>query len=175
MGGQGYVSDLERKHKAVEGMLKLDGAWRFDSPGEIRGEVVDGFFDLISRVASQGDRKVILEHFKRYFASAAGKATNISSSTSWAESDLRDYMRHAADNAPLFIEAFYDACGDLNAVQPDITIPDVGRINRVLTENKAGYEIRLPELVATSIHTPIAVPERAPPWTSRPRSSFSNP
>ena len=66
--------------------------------------------DLIMKVATQGDRQEVLEDFKGYFCSATGAAHSRSSSASWAETDLWTYARVAATNAPLFIEAFYDAC-----------------------------------------------------------------
>jgi hypothetical protein len=71
-------------------------------------------------------------------------------------------MDKAANNAPLFIEAFYDGCNDLHERDPDIVVPDVARINRVLSENSAGFEIRLPDLVFGNLQPPISVPERPP-------------
>jgi hypothetical protein len=47
-------------------MLKFTGAWRFDPPGIISTGVVNEFSDLIGRIATQGDRQDILEHFKAY-------------------------------------------------------------------------------------------------------------
>jgi len=102
----------------------------------------------------------MLEHFKGYFAGASGTTSSWSSSESWADSDLDSYMRHAADNAPLFIEAFYDACESLRSRHPDFALPDVARINRVLAENDAGYEIQPPHLIARNAPAAIAVPER---------------
>ena len=143
-------------------MLKFDGAWRFDSPGEIAPGVIGSFYDLINRIAAQADRKSILEYFKSYFANAAGLTYYRSSDIRWAESDLRDYMNQAGSNAPLFIETFYDACEALHARNPEITVPDVARINRVLFENDAGYEIRPPDLISNNLPEPIQVPERLP-------------
>jgi len=142
-------------------MLHFDGAWRFDTPGPIAPEACNAFGELISRIVAQGDRNALLEHFKSHFAGAAGVPHNVSSSPSWAESDLQDLIRHASDNAPLFIEAFYNACEGLRQRNPQMGLPSVERINRVLAENAAGYEIRLPNLVATGTHVPITVPERA--------------
>ena len=68
----------------------------------------------------------------------------------------------ASDNAPLFIEAFYDACEILRIQNPDLVLPDVAKINRVLIEHKAGYEIQPPDLVARNPQAPIIVPERSP-------------
>lgn len=142
-------------------MLKFNGEWRFDSPGEIPIGVINAFSDLIGKVASQADRRqVVLEHFKSYFANAMGTASSWSSNESWAESDLDNYMRRAADNAPLFIEAFFDACEALKASDPDYTLPDVARLNRVLFDNEAGYEIQVPNLVPRNPQAVIAVAER---------------
>jgi hypothetical protein len=60
-------------------MLKFNDAWRFDSPGLIPPGVVQGFSDLMRKIVSQGDRHRLLEHFKGYFAAAAGFTSNWSS------------------------------------------------------------------------------------------------
>jgi len=75
---------------------------------------------------------------------------------SWAWSDLNDAMFRASDNAPLFIEAFYDACAECRDM--GLAVPDIGLINRVLAEEDAGYEIRPPHLIATKAYAPIEVP-----------------
>jgi hypothetical protein len=141
-------------------MLNFNGAWRFDSPGPIPDGVHNSFFELIGKIATQANRQRILEHFKSYFASAAGISSSWSSSESWAESDLQGYMGHAAANAPMFIEAFYDACASLANGNPPTSVPDLGRINRILFENAAGFQIQPPDLVSTNIQAHIAVPER---------------
>jgi hypothetical protein len=139
-------------------MLKFNGGWRFDSPGPIPNGVVWDFSELIGKIAAQGDQQPILEHFKQYFAGAAGTASGWSSSASWAQTDLDNYMRQAAENAPLFIEAFYDACG---TVEKDIAVPDVSVMNRVLAKHKSGYEIQPPDLFGTdNLVTAIAVEEK---------------
>ena len=83
-------------------------------------------------------------------------------------------MRRAVANAPLFIEAFYDACEALRKKHPTFAVPDVTRINRVLFENEAGYEIQPPDLISRSPQAPIIVPERTASLTSRPRKSSKN-
>ncbi|WP_156667141.1 hypothetical protein [Rhizobium bangladeshense] len=109
-------------------------------------------------MAAQGNRWAILEHFKRYFAGACGSTANRSSSESWAESDLNNLIWQAADNAPLFVEAFYEGCEALRG--DNFTLPEVSCINRILADHQAGFEIRLPAIVAAGIHKPIPVPER---------------
>jgi hypothetical protein len=118
-------------------------------------EAVIEFETLVGKVAAQGNRWAILEHFKRYFAALAAVR---SSFQSWAESDLNNLIWHAADNAPLFIEAFYEGCEALRG--DDFTLPEVGRINRILADHQAGFEIRLPAIVAVGNHKPVPVPER---------------
>jgi len=143
-------------------MLKFDKQWRFDSPGDISSPVITAFQDFIGIIANQGSRRDTLEHFKSYFASAAGISSSWSSSESWAESDLYDYMQRAAVNAPLFIEAFYDGCESMRKAEPDYAIPDITRINRVLADNRTGYKIEPPHLRSVNASEAIPVPQRAP-------------
>ena len=127
-------------------MLNFDGRWRFETPGPIPVTVVHKFSEFISHVATQGDRWQILEHFKVFFAGAAGRTSTGSSSLSWADSDLTGYMHDAAENCLMFVEAFYDGCNSLQNKNSMLGIPDVALINRVLRENKGGLEIRPPDL-----------------------------
>lgn len=143
-------------------MLKFSGAWRFDTPGPIADGVSPDFSRLIGKVAAQGSRQAILEHFKDFFAGAAGSTCSWSSSASWAESDLDSYMSDAAANAPLFIEAFYDACEALRRSHPDYAVPDVSLINRVLASRDAGYQIQPPDLVSQNPQEAIEVPQEPP-------------
>ena len=77
-------------------MLNFHGTWRFDSPGEIPYGVVNAFSDLIGRIAAQGNRQQILEHFKSDFGDACGTSASWSSSASCGETDLHAYMQDAA-------------------------------------------------------------------------------
>lgn len=143
-------------------MLKFNGAWRFDSPGKIQDGVAEGFSNLIGLIANQGNRKDILELFKLYFARAEGSVAYLSTSVSWAETDLDACMVRVAENAPLFIEAFYDACSNLQKIYPEITVPDVAKMNRVLGEHKASYMICPPDLVCRDVQESIRIEERMP-------------
>jgi hypothetical protein len=134
--------------------MKMEPSWRFDTPGPMPLDAVRGFETLIDKVVTQGNRWSLLEHFKSHFGGSGS-----SSSESWAESDLNRLVGQAAENAPLFIEAFYEACEALRG-DGSIAVPDVGRMNRVLQEHGVGYEIRPPDLIAVGLHKPIAVPER---------------
>jgi hypothetical protein len=128
-------------------MLKFaNSSWRFDSPGRIPRGVADEFSRLIGQIAGPGDTQSILERFKSGFASAAGsESTMWSSSVSWARTDLETYMDQAGANAPLFIEAFYEACESLRSENVDV--PDLALINRILVNHEAEYEVRPPNLI----------------------------
>ncbi len=138
-------------------MLRFNSAWRFTTPGKIPQEVVSEFSCLIGKIAAQGARQAVLEHFKRFFAGAAGTTSSWSSSESWAESDLDSYMNEAAMNAPLFVEAFYDACESLSRAHPEHGLPDLAMINRVLAIHNAGYQIHPPQLIAQNAPSVIEV------------------
>jgi hypothetical protein len=141
-------------------VLKFNGAWRFNSPGKIAEGVHDDFFNLVGKIVGQGPRQRLLEHFKGYFASAAGSTSSWSSSESWASTDLHRYMSDAAENAPLFIEAFYDACKSLANSNADLVVPDFEMINQILSRHNAGFEIQPPELLSRNPAAAITVQEQ---------------
>lgn len=125
-------------------MLDFPMEWRFESPGPTPSAIVDEFSTLIGKM-SVVEPKRVFEDFKKLFASAAGRPYYASSGIGWAESDLNEYMRDAAGNAPLFIEAFYGGCEAQRAAGRPV--PDVGYINRILSTYNSGYEIRPPHLI----------------------------
>ncbi len=143
-------------------MLQFDGNWRFDSPGPIEPAVQEAFRDLINRICGQGQRKSIPEHFKARFCAAGGAEYGPSTNERFASEDLDRDMTRAGDNAPIFIETFWGACQELRARNPTMVIPDAGRINRILADADAGYQLDPPMLIATRVHIPIIVPD-APP------------
>lgn len=139
-------------------MLNFNPSWRLVSPGPIARGVITEFGTLIRRVAgSYENRKPIIEHYKRYFADAAGRPHHDSSSLDWAESDLSEYMQDAGSNAPLFIEAFYDAGQALVRRNESIVVPDVGMINHFLNAHDAGFDLAPPQLFARKAHPMVAV------------------
>jgi hypothetical protein len=148
-------------------MLKFNSGWRFDSPGEIPVGVINEFSSLIGKIAAQGERQRILEHFKSYFAGAAGTTSSWSSNCGWAETDLQNYMEQAAHNAPLFIEAFWDACEAIHQKSQSIAVPELSRINRILQEHSSGYHIQPPDLVSHNYHQNIVVSAPAKSFTEQ--------
>ena len=143
-------------------MLKFNPDWEYESPGPIPASVRHEFFQVINRLAGKGNRKATLEHFKKNFASAAGNSYQSSSDASWASSDLERDMDDAMANAARFIDAFYSACVTLRDADPDMPTPDANRINRILAQGEAGYQIVDGRLEATTVHTPVAVPQKLP-------------
>lgn len=134
-------------------MLNFDPSWRLVSPGKIVPTVINEFAGFIRRVAGQhGNRQHIIEHYKGYFADAANRPHHHSSSLSWAESDLNTYMYDAGENAPLFLEAFFDAGEALKNLHEGIVVPDVTMINHVLSKHDAGYELNPPQLPGRDKH-----------------------
>jgi hypothetical protein len=139
-------------------VLKFKGSWRFMPPPDgkwnnqtIPSSALDDFYNLIAKTTTQGNRQKILEHFKGAFCTAIGIQHVWSSSESWSETDLRDYMERATNNAPLFLEAFYDACISLVEQNPDFFAPNAEIINNVCVQHNIGYEIRPPELILREI------------------------
>jgi len=132
-------------------LLTFDPSWRFQPPPDglyknsaIPSEAIWEFDSLIGKIATQGTRWDILEHFKGAFSRAVGQTHFPSSSESWAESDLLSVMSQAAQNAPLFLEAFYEACEALR--QRGLFCPDASMINEVCREHDVGYELNPPAL-----------------------------
>ena len=133
--------------------LKFPGAWRFEAPADgtfvnraMPPDAVAEFSTLIDRIPAPNGRWAMLEHFKHHFG-----ASSSSSSESWAQSDLMRVMDSAAENAPLFIEYFYDACESLRNKSDDWFVPDTSYVNAILAKYNIGYEVRPPDLIARDL------------------------
>jgi hypothetical protein len=124
-------------------------------------KAVSEFDDLIGKIAAQGDRRDLFEHFKGYFCGAIGAAHFWSSNESWAYTDLLKYMEEAARNPALFVEAFYDACEALRG-EAKYEIPGVDVMNEVLREHEVHLEIRPPRLVRLESVARVPAPEPPP-------------
>ena len=117
---------------------------------------------MIGKIAAQGDRRALLEHFKGYFCGVIGAAHYWSSDEGWAYTDLMRYMGEAANSPELFMEAFYDACEALRA-DNRYEVPSVELMNEILREHHVLLEIRPPNLI--KVATGAKVPHPAPPPT----------
>lgn len=155
--------------------LHFDPAWRFTPPSDgkfsnssMPRSAVDECIAMILQVAKQRSQfalqpydQSVLEHFKWYFCVASGTTHVRSSSASWAEMDLRQDAYRASDNAPLFIEAFYDACESFP--DQDILVPNVDMMNAVLSKHDIGFVIHPPDLILKETEAPlVAVKETVP-------------
>ena len=142
--------------------LQFNAPWRFEPPtGDVPTALINEFSTLIAKIATQRPEQATLEHFKSYFARAAGTTASWSSSAGWAESDLHSYMQQASSNAPLFIEAFFDGCETLRSAGADV--PSVHLINRLISQADVPYQIDPPKLVFTGQGVaPVAVQYSTP-------------
>jgi hypothetical protein len=70
-------------------------------------------------------------------------------------------MANAAYNAPLFVEAFYDACQDMETRRPGVS-PPLSLVNQLLAVHETGFQIRPPDLVATRTFADVSVEISAP-------------
>ena len=145
--------------------LRFPGSWRFTPPADgnfvnkaMPPQAVGEFSTLIDRIPAPKGRWGMIEHFKQRFGGGSS-----SSSESWAQTDLMRLMDSAAENAPLFIEFFYDACESLRERADGWFVPDASFINAILSRHNVGYEIQPPDLVARELGGPtIAVQVSVP-------------
>ncbi len=119
------------------------------------------FEDLIGKIAAQGNRRSLLEHFKGYFCGANGAPHHWSSDEGWAHTDLMRAMKEAAQNPALFIEAFYDGCEALRA-EGKYEIPSVELMNEVLHEHGVLFGIQPPRLIRMGTVARVTAPEPPP-------------
>ena len=151
-------------------VLKFTNTWRLHPPEDgvyvnkaLPREAAEEFLGLATKVATQGSRQGVLEHFKSFTAAAAGVTHSRSSNEQWAAADLERNLMSAAENAPAFIEAFFDACASLIRRNPDWWVPDQELINSVLHKHNVGYEVRYPNLIALESAAPAVPVPKAPP------------
>lgn len=146
--------------------LKFPGKWRFEPPADgefttaaIPDRAIDDFAEAVDKLAPQADRWDTLELFKSYFVEAAGGTHWRSSALVFARHDLIRDARLAAKNAPLFIEAFYDACRAFEGDDEDSYAPDAAAINRLLKKHGIGYEIKGERLELRGAAQPLVAVE----------------
>lgn len=81
------------------------------------------------------------------FSEAMGLPVYRSSSLYFAPGDARAAMDSAAENAPVFISAFYETCEQIKQQLGARTAPSVQVMNRLLEMHGLGYVITPPNLV----------------------------
>ncbi len=144
-------------------MLEFEPRWRFQPPPDgqylnnaIPREAIAEIRSHFRKVTTQGNRWDIIEHFKTAFCRATGTSDVRSSNESWAEVDLMNLMAEASGNAPLFIEALYDACEELRAKK--LFAPDTVMINEICERHGIGYLLRPPKLILRDSLEARAIP-----------------
>lgn len=121
--------------------LNFPDEWRFNEglgrmPQAAFGELIG----LVEKVAAQApSSKAVYEIFKARFGSSS-----MSSTESWAHSDMVDAMSGGDRNVPEFLEAYWSAMED---VSDDVATPSAERINGVLRKHGVGYALYPPRLV----------------------------
>jgi hypothetical protein len=95
--------------------------------GKIPPDVFDAFFSFVNVTARGSDPEEIYWIFRREF-------------------NIREAMRRAMDNAPVFIDAFYKACAEVTEKFGAEKAPSVLTINQLLQKHNIGYVIEPPEL-----------------------------
>lgn len=132
----------------------MPSAWRYQSPGAMPLAAVNAFNDLVHTIAGQSDSSwAIFELFKARFSGGYSRSSN----ESWAISDLQSAMSAAADNAPVFIDAFWNGCEQVQSAYQGIGLPGADVVNQLLYEHGVPYEVRPPALLARHPQTAIAV------------------
>ena len=142
--------------------LHFSGRWRFEPPSDteyilsqVPQPAVEDFVELVRRLAPQADRWDTLELFKRHFVESTGATHWRSSAVVFAEHDLLRDAQAAAANAPLFVEAFFDACRAFEGGDPNRYAPDADRINTVLARHNIGFEIQGDQLILRGTEPPL--------------------
>ncbi|HKD81210.1 MAG TPA: hypothetical protein VKH81_16055 [Candidatus Angelobacter sp.] len=142
-----------RGEAAIAQELTFDFAWVLLPPADgayintsIPTEVVDEFFTFAKRTAERGDAEEIYYLFRGAFSEAVGKPRYRSSALYFAPLDAKFAMESAANNAPVFIAAFYRACSQIAEQFGTNKAPDVATINRLLEKHRIGYVIDPPTL-----------------------------
>ncbi len=150
-------------------MLNFNPQWRLQPPmndglhhGEIPGEAVEEFIQLIRAIALGERRKATWEHFKRRFSGPARREFWASTNSDYAEQDGAEYIRSSAQNPLIFIEAFYDAWTELSQQHPQQIPEIVEPINSIFARFGIGYRLAPPYLEVVGQPPPlllVALPE----------------
>ena len=157
-------------------MLKFPVDWRFSPPPAAAGgvsmlspEAAARFRVMVLQVAGIcSDRWQALERFKTHFLRVTGERDVMSTSESWAETDLLTAMQAATGNPATYVEALVES---MSAVADlcDNNIPSEHTINAVLAESGLGFRLQGDSLKPLEAHAvPPPLPATPPPKYSRP-------
>lgn len=134
--------------------LRYPSEWKFAGPDEIPAlpAVLAGkFFGLLTDIASSAeDEWSEIERFKRKFG-----ATNRSSDSGWAESDLSSAMQSRAENSVNFIDSLWLAFED--AQGRGLKTPSTKQVNARLLEHGVPFQIQDGEIQRVHADAAISV------------------
>lgn len=134
--------------------LNFDIAWELTPPqdstyinSKVPPDAVENFFGILTRAANRtGDPEEVYYIIRSQFSEAMGLPIYRSSSLYFAPGDARAAMDTAAENAPVFISAFYETCEQIRQQFGSRTAPSVPVMNRLLEMHRLGYVIAPPDL-----------------------------
>lgn len=135
--------------------LTFDIAWELTPPqdgtyinSKIPPDALENFFGILTRAANRtDDPEEVYYIIRAEFNEAMGLPVYRSSSLYFAPGDAKSAMNRAAENAPVFISAFYGACKQIKKQFGSKTAPSVPVMNRLLEMHRLGYVIAPPNLV----------------------------
>ncbi|MFP2929487.1 serine/threonine protein kinase [Pyxidicoccus sp. 3LG] len=122
--------------------LNFPADWRF-AKGiyNVPEEAKNAFEALFTKIASSSpNAKAVYEMVKRRFG-----MPGLSSSESWAQSDMETAMRSLMDSAPEFAEAIWLSIQDLR--EAGRAVPSLAVVNQMFTKTGLGFIVDPPRLV----------------------------
>jgi len=124
--------------------LKFPAEWRFEGIGlEVPIDAFNELIGVVDRLANgSSDPHEVYEIFK----SAYGNHS-VSSSASWAETDMGNAMRSVRGNAALFVDYLWS--GIEEAKRRKVPVPSHATVNKILHKHGVPLEIQPPELLLT--------------------------
>lgn len=140
--------------------IELESSLRFAGPSArvpLNPDALAELLALARKVQGDFSYKHVLETFKQHFCRASGQSYASSSSTDWAESDLWTAARAAAEHAPTFITAFFDACEELEDL--GAAVPAHAIANAILARYGCEFRVQDGKLVSAA---PMVEPPLAP-------------
>lgn len=146
--------------------LNFDIAWELTAPpdgsyinSKIPSEAVERFFLVLTRSANRTpDAEEVFFIIRSEFNEASGVPVYRSSSMKFAPGDAKEAMDRAAENAPIFISAFYGTCQKIEEQFGSKAAPSVAVMNRLLEIHHIGYVIDPPSLLLREQVEVVPVP-----------------
>jgi len=121
--------------------LQLENELRFPmgATSSFDSAVVNEFLSLMKKVSAPIGKQQVIEIYKQHLCKVSGDYYAKSSSLDWAESDMNTQAHNAANDAPNFIAAVYDAFEELQKF--GAVVPQERNINQVLANHQQHFEI----------------------------------